>query len=332
MPDCRVQGRAASLRSQEGPLTRFALLANSLGGQLLRPAPQALLGNRTAQFDHIFPGTYFDLGPGEDEIPTETQRHAVLRTSFHWDNLPEPLQVVSKRAALPLEVHDWRTVPPDEQPARLDRFLQEDRQLLNSGNALSASVSTPFVDVLYHNLLGRNETAQELNVWNNALQDGTEIELSRHRMRDGVQGALAALEAEGCDAILLLCTGTFEGLACHKAWLIEPDHIISGMVAGLIERRQLGVIVPIASQIGSESGKWRALHRHPIFAAVSPYSDTQGAVLDVGKELKTQGADAILLDCIGFTERHRQALSPLDLPVILSNAVAAKAVGELLGG
>ena len=164
------------------------------------------------------------------------------------------------------------------------------------------------------------------------LQDGTEVVLSRRRMKDGVQQALTALEAQGCDAILLLCTGMFDGLDCNKAWLIEPDHIIPAMVAGLVERRQLGVIVPIASQIGSESGKWQPLQRPPIFAAASPYAGTQDAVIDAGKELQAQGAAAILLDCIGFTERHRQALSPLDLPIILSNAVAAKAVGELLGG
>src|SRR5260370_1243167 len=34
----------------------------------------------------------------------------------------------------------------------------------------------------------------------------------------------------------------------------------------------------------------------------------------------------------GSPERHRRRLLPLALPVILSNAVAAKAVGELLGG
>ena len=118
-----------------------------------------------------------------------------------------------------------------------------------------------------------------------------------------------------------------------KAWLVEPDHIIPGMVAGLIERRQLGVLVPIASQIGSESGKWRALPRPPLFGSASPYSgDTETEVLRAGEELKARGAEAILLDCIGFTERHRAALAPLDLPVILSNAVAAKAVAELLGG
>jgi protein AroM len=164
------------------------------------------------------------------------------------------------------------------------------------------------------------------------LHDGTEVQLSRRRMRGGVQEALRGLEAEGCDAILLLCTGTFDGLACNKAWLVEPEHIIPAMVAGLLERRQLGVIVPIASQIGSESSKWRPLHRPPIFAAASPYAAAPDAVVDTGKELQAQGADAILLDCIGFTERHREALLPLGLPVILSNAVAAKALSELLGG
>jgi len=164
------------------------------------------------------------------------------------------------------------------------------------------------------------------------LEDCGEIVLSRHRMRDGVQQGLAALEAEGCEAILLLCTGTFDGLQCRKAWLIEPDHIIPAMVAGLVERRQLGIIVPIAGQIESEAGKWRTLARAPIFATASPYVGAPEAVGEAGAALKARGAEAILLDCIGFTERHRAALGGLDLPVILSNAVVAKAVGELFGG
>jgi protein AroM len=55
-------------------------------------------------------------------------------------------------------------------------------------------------------------------------------------------------------------------------------------------------------------------------------------VREVGAGLRQQGAAAILLDCIGFTEQHRAALAPVGLPVILSNAVVAKAVGELFGG
>jgi len=164
------------------------------------------------------------------------------------------------------------------------------------------------------------------------LLDGSVVELSRRHMRDGVQQALFGLEAEGCDVILLLCTGTFDRLECRSAWLVEPDHIIPAMVAGLIEHRQLGIIVPIAGQIESERGKWRTLARAPLFAAASPYSGPPELVGEAGAALQAEGAAAILLDCIGFTERHRAALQPLGLPVILSNAVAAKAVDELFGG
>ena len=99
-----------------------------------------------------------------------------------------------------------------------------------------------------------------------------------------------------------------------------------------MDKRQLGIIVPIASQIDSERDKWRPLARTALFAAVSPYSDGPEAVLATGERLQAEGAEAVLLDCIGFTERHRDTLAVLDMPVILSNAVVAKAVGELFGG
>jgi protein AroM len=163
------------------------------------------------------------------------------------------------------------------------------------------------------------------------LLDGSVVELSRQRMQHGVQRALAALEAEGCDAILLLCTGTFTGLTCEKAWLLEPDHIIPSMMAGLVAHRQLGIVVPVAQQVASESGKWRGLARPPIFAVASPYHNEPDALITAGTKLKKCGTAAILLDCIGFTERHRAALGFLHLPVILSNTIVAKAVGELFG-
>ena len=183
-----------------------------------------------------------------------------------------------------------------------------------------------------HAIDARYRPAADEAVLVTRLLDGSEIALSRARMRDGVRQGLAALEEDGCDVILLLCTGTFDGLECRRAWLVEPDHIIPGLVGGLVERRRLGIIVPIAGQIVSEAGKWHGLARPPLFAAVSPYSDTPDALRDAGATLRAEGAAALLLDCIGFIEQHRAALLPLGLPVILSNAVVAKAVGELFGG
>jgi amino acid adenylation domain-containing protein len=48
--------------------------------------------------------------------------HPVLRSSFHWEKLQAPSQVVHRRVKLPIEVHDWRG-----READLESFLEEDR-------------------------------------------------------------------------------------------------------------------------------------------------------------------------------------------------------------
>src|SRR5215813_8898816 len=146
-------------------------------------------------------------------------------------------------------------------------------------------------------------------------------------------GEAVALEADGCNIVLLLCTGAFGGLHLKRGFLLEPDRIIPPAVAGLARDRQLGIIVPVASQITSESDKWKALERPPIFAAASPYADTVDVVTASGVSLVRRGAEALLLDCIGFVEAHRRQLAHASgLPVILSNALMAKIVGEMVAG
>jgi protein AroM len=163
------------------------------------------------------------------------------------------------------------------------------------------------------------------------LLDGRSVQLSARKVRDGIQDKLAALEADGCDVILLLCTGEFHGLHCERAWLLEPDRIIPPAVAALVQDRQLGVIVPVPSQMQSESGKWTPLPRVPLFAAASPYEDPLAELRSAGLSLKQRGAHALLLDCIGFNEEHRGDLAnATGLPVILSNAIVAKLVAELV--
>lgn len=54
-------------------------------------------------------------------------RHAALRTSFLWETLSRPCQIVHRRVQLPFEYHDWRTFSPAEQEARLEELLAEER-------------------------------------------------------------------------------------------------------------------------------------------------------------------------------------------------------------
>ena len=55
-------------------------------------------------------------------------RHPVLRSSFYWEEIEKPLQMVSKQVELPWVELDWRHLTPDEQQQHLEDFLQSDRQ------------------------------------------------------------------------------------------------------------------------------------------------------------------------------------------------------------
>jgi protein AroM len=163
------------------------------------------------------------------------------------------------------------------------------------------------------------------------LADAGSVQLSARKVHSALQGKLDALETEGCSVVLLLCTGALHGLHLKRAFLLAPDRIIPPAVAGLVGERRLGIIVPVASQIASESGKWKALGREPIFAAASPYAATVDAVVSAGLALAARGAEALLLDCIGFGEQHRRELvQACKLPAILSNALLAKITAEVL--
>lgn len=162
------------------------------------------------------------------------------------------------------------------------------------------------------------------------LLDGTSVRLGKPPVQKALQEKLDALEAQGCSKILLLCTGHFEDLTTKKAWLIEPDHILPPVIDAMMAARQLGVIVPLASQAQSESSKFAKLKKPPIFAVASPYANEGPELQKAAADLQERGAQAILLDCMGFTEEHRKtAQAASGLPALLSNALIARLMAEL---
>src|SRR3546814_1773119 len=53
------------------------------------------------------------------------ERHATLRSGFHWDLKDRPFQVVHRQARLTVHQDDWSGRP--DWRARLDSFLADDR-------------------------------------------------------------------------------------------------------------------------------------------------------------------------------------------------------------
>jgi amino acid adenylation domain-containing protein/non-ribosomal peptide synthase protein (TIGR01720 family) len=56
------------------------------------------------------------------------ERHAILRSSFVWENLAEPLQVVNRTVEVLIETHDWRELPEVDHERRLEGLLEEERR------------------------------------------------------------------------------------------------------------------------------------------------------------------------------------------------------------
>ena len=55
-------------------------------------------------------------------------RHTILRTSFIWEGVEEPLQLVHQEVVLPFDQHDWRGLSLSEQERQLKLFLEADRR------------------------------------------------------------------------------------------------------------------------------------------------------------------------------------------------------------
>ncbi len=56
------------------------------------------------------------------------EQHPILRTSFCWEGLAEPVQEVHQQVELLLERHDWRGLSVEDGQARLEDYLLADRQ------------------------------------------------------------------------------------------------------------------------------------------------------------------------------------------------------------
>ncbi|MEM9161537.1 MAG: amino acid adenylation domain-containing protein, partial [Cyanobacteria bacterium P01_F01_bin.4] len=55
-------------------------------------------------------------------------RHPVLRSSFYWEDLDKPVQVVNKRVELVWTQHDWRDLALSEQTEQLEIFQKKNQQ------------------------------------------------------------------------------------------------------------------------------------------------------------------------------------------------------------
>lgn len=163
------------------------------------------------------------------------------------------------------------------------------------------------------------------------LLDGSQVKLAAARVERGLQEKIDVLEALGCMTILLLCTGEFNHLHANNALLLEPDRIIPPLISSIIGQHRAGIVVPVESQVVEQANKWRKLAKAPCFAVASPYLSDDQTLTKAAMRLAEQGAEVVVLDCIGFNRHHEDVLKKhLNIPVVLSNVLMAKLAAELV--
>ena len=68
-----------------------------------------------------------DVNAFEQAWQQVVDRHSILRSSFLWEDLERPQQVVHRRVTLPFETQDWSNLSVAQQEERLNEYVAGDR-------------------------------------------------------------------------------------------------------------------------------------------------------------------------------------------------------------
>jgi protein AroM len=163
------------------------------------------------------------------------------------------------------------------------------------------------------------------------LADGTPVVLDHDVIPDLIQRAVDDLEEKGVDAIVVVCTGRFPPLR-HRRPLLTADILFRRGARASLDPTvtTLGVLSPLEEQRGDSTAKWSDLAARVVTAAATPYQPQAArSVADAARALRAAGADAIVLDCIGYTEAMRLAAhEAAGVPVLLARALVARLAAE----
>lgn len=158
------------------------------------------------------------------------------------------------------------------------------------------------------------------------LRDGSQAVVAKERIAERLERLFRRLRPGGHDAVVLLCTGHFDGLHPPPGIFLEAQRLVDDAVAAFAAGAgSIGVMVPLARQMDE-------FHYAPRegqvvrMAHASPYDGDRLA--EAGRELA--GADLIVMHCMGYTESMRDTVvEAAGKPVLLARRVVGAAVAQL---
>lgn len=161
------------------------------------------------------------------------------------------------------------------------------------------------------------------------LRGGRDVKISKQAVIDRSPAALAALRADGCDAIVYACTGEFPPMEGDENVLF-PSRVLAGLAHGLLPRGRLGLLVPFAEQGEKLAKKWARPGLDVFVEAVVPSAGRE-EVAAAARRLAGHRPDLVALDCMSYTPTTKEILkSELKVPILLAITATGRVLSEVL--
>ena len=161
------------------------------------------------------------------------------------------------------------------------------------------------------------------------LRGGRDVKISKQAVIDRSPAALAALRADGCDAIVYACTGEFPPMDGDENVLF-PSRVLAGLAHGLLPRGRLGLLVPFAEQGEKLAKKWARPGLDVFVEAVVPSAGREEVAI-AARRLAGHRPNLVALDCMSYTPATKEAVkTELKVPTLLAITATGRVLSEVL--
>jgi len=162
------------------------------------------------------------------------------------------------------------------------------------------------------------------------MRDGSAVVVAKEKLRARIQEAIDDLNRQQVALILLLCVGEFPQFR-SACLVVEPQKIVDHCIQGLIgAAHRLGIVIPIAEQEDWVRETFSKLTTSITVTVASPYAG-RNDLAAAAAILNEAACDLIVMYCMGFNRQLTRPIREITAkPVIVSSAIVARTIGELL--
>ncbi|MFP4081205.1 MAG: AroM family protein [Candidatus Aminicenantes bacterium] len=159
------------------------------------------------------------------------------------------------------------------------------------------------------------------------LRNGSQVQLGEKKIGELLPKAIDLMKINmDVNAVAALCTHDFPKIksACPT---IFPYDYLQFLINCILEPRKLGVVIPLENQFEMAKKKWGS--DRTIVEVKSPYAEDK-TWEKIAENFAQKEAGAILLDCIGYKLKDRQAIQrSIKIPTLLPRTILAFAINQL---